>query len=246
MTPGSRPGGFEGDLEALSVVEIVQTLSLGSKTARVLLRSSTGMGTLWFQNGAMTHAAAGPLFGELAVYAMIEWKVGRFLVECGVTSENRSIAGDTTHVLLEGLRQVDERLSSPSPQAERAEAPRVLGADLTRKRPRRLVIGVTACGMIVGVIATAALRDGQSPSLGGALAAGGAVAVVAAPDPAVPRATTPEVPSATRFTPTTPKRQPRSEKPVDVSQPRLVAPESPLAEEPVPDVTLAKLELAPR
>lgn len=105
--PPLPPGGFEGDLQVSSVVELVQTLNLGGKTARVLLRSSSGTGTIWFRDGAMTHATAGPLLGDVAVHAMIEWTTGRFLVEYGLTSESSSIAEGTTNLLLDALRRVD-------------------------------------------------------------------------------------------------------------------------------------------
>src|SRR5262245_40052922 len=105
MTTRVDSGGFKGDLSALSVVEIVQTVNLAVKTARIVLRSSFGAGEIWIENGAITHAAAGPFLGEPAVRAMVEWTTGRFFVEYGRTCGIRSIDGDTTQLLLDALRR---------------------------------------------------------------------------------------------------------------------------------------------
>ena len=220
MTSPSRPGGFEGDLEALSVVEIVQTLNLGGKTARLILRSSSGTGTMWFRDGAMTHAAAGQRLGELAVYDMIEWTTGRFLVEYGITSESLSIVGDTTHLLLEALRRADERSWSSASSAECVAAPSALDADARRERHRRLALGGTAVAMVVLAIVLAAFRGG--PSSSAATAETPVVAPVVAHDPAASLALSSEAPSFKRPAPV----HPRSKKAnVAAPSPPVVAPE---------------------
>lgn len=155
MTGRSQSRGFEGDLAALGVVDLVQTLSLCGKTARVVLESSSGTGTMWFREGVMTHATAGPLFGDVAVFDLIEWTTGRFAVEHGLTSECRTIDGDTTQLLLEGLRRFDERSARALPEAAPAEAP--------RKRKRRRILGFTA-GAVVLVAAGFAVAHRTPPT----------------------------------------------------------------------------------
>jgi len=228
MSPAARPGGFEGDLEALSVVEIVQTLSLGGKTARLLVSSNARHGEVWFDEGEMTHAAAGSLFGDLAVYAMIEWTSGRFFVEYGVTSEARSITQDATYLVLEGLRRFDERSANRSPEAELAEVPAVREADVPRSGSRPLVLGMLAVGLAAGVIITSALRDWKSPSATDAVAS---VSAVEVPAPSVAAEPSPKPSPAKRST----TSRPSSKKKANVAAPSpVVAPESPATEEPVP------------
>jgi hypothetical protein len=180
----ARHVGLEGDLQALSVVELVQTLNLGGKTARVLLHSGSQTGMMWFQEGAITHAATGSLYGELAAYSMIEWTTGRFTVSYGITTESRSIDTDTTQVLLEALRRADERQANPQPPEAPCDAAPVLEADVQREHSRRLVVGTALFAVIVGAVVILGVRDVSSFPGGGTVAA-----MVAAPDPVVPRST---------------------------------------------------------
>jgi hypothetical protein len=237
MSPSSRAGAFEGDLEALSVVELVQTLSLGAKTARVLVSSNTRRGELWFRDGVITHAAAGSLFGDLAVYAIIEWTTGQFFVEYGLTSEARSITQDTTYLVLEGLRRFDERSSGGPSPADPVKVPPVHNPDARRNSSRRLVVGLMAVGIAAAAIVTAALRDGRSPSATDAVAA-----VVAVPEASFVRKAPPKRAPAKRSTsvPSLPKPEAAI-----VEAPPVVAPESPAAEEPVPANALLAPQVTP-
>ena len=238
MTPSPRCGGFEGDLAALSVVEIVQTLNLGGKTARVVLRSSSGTGVLWFRDGAMIHAATGSLFGEPAVFAIVEWTSGRFLVEYGLTSDHRSISGDTTQILLDALRRLDERSSNSAAEADRIDVPPVLEADVRRSRLRRSIVRAITFAVVVVAIVVVLLHEARSRSTAGAQAAMPVEALPSAPS-AIAASSRP----ARRSAPSRPRQR---EKPVVVRQPPAVAPESPLAEEPVPNVLLQAPEPAPK
>jgi hypothetical protein len=237
VTTASRSGGFEGDLHALSVVEIVQTLNLASRTARLTLRSGAQTGEMWLEGGALTHAAAGALFGELAVYAMIEWTSGRFEVEYGVTCDRRSISGDTTFLLIDGLRRADERSSDAAPKVEAAGVPAGREADVRSQRAvRRLVLGGTALVLVAGAIAAASFRKADPPP-----AAPAEPVPAAAPDPTpqrdVPRAT----PALKRSAPARAKHaQAQPAEP----PPAAVAPESALAEEPIPSLAVATAEIA--
>lgn len=222
MSPSSRAGGFEGDLEALSVVELVQTLSLGGKTARLLMRSESRHGEMWFRDGVMTHAAAGRLFGDLAVYAMIEWTAGQFLVEYGLTTDARSITQDTTFLVLEGLRRIDERSADHAPSADRVEVPPVLEADVRREYSRRIALGVIFAGLVAGAVVTAIVRDWNAPSTTDVEAA----VVPAAPADVRPVRPVPAKPSARRPSP--------KQKAVEPPPPAVAAPESAAAEESVP------------
>ncbi|HEX4826024.1 MAG TPA: DUF4388 domain-containing protein [Candidatus Polarisedimenticolaceae bacterium] len=226
MSP-TRSEGFEGDLEALSVVDIVQTLSLGGKTARVLVSSSLRRGEIWIQDGAVTHAAAGRLLGDLAVYSLIEVVSGHFAVEYGVSTETRSITQDTTYLVLEGLRRVDERSCNATPASD-TEVPPVLEADVRRVRSRRRAVGMLAFGIGVSAIAAACLHDWRGPTQIDAVAA------VAAAAPATPPTITPQNPAPQRSMKRSGPSHPAKPQPVSAVPLPLVAPESPADEEPVP------------
>jgi hypothetical protein len=224
VSPAGRPEGFEGDLAALSVAELIQTISLGGKTARMIVRSGSRKGELWFKDGQVTHAAAESMFGDLAAYAMVEWTSGHFVVEYGVTSESRSVTQDTTFLVLEGLRRFDERSQSPAPSPDIVEVPPVLEEDVRRKITRRRVYRMMAGGLAVVAIVAAFTYDWRSPSSIDAVAA---VAPVVMPAPIVTR----EKPRPVKST-TAPR--PLAKKPTVEVQLPVLAPESPAAEEPIP------------
>lgn len=107
---GSRRSrrGITGDLENLSLPDIVQTLSMGMKTARVTLSSNGDRGRIWFENGAARHAKFGSEEGEPAFCTMVGWSEGEFVIEHGIRSKATTIRQDTMYLLMEGLRQLDE------------------------------------------------------------------------------------------------------------------------------------------
>ncbi len=100
--------GITGSLENLSLPDIMQTLTIGMKTACVSVSSNGNSGKIWIEGGVPKHAKAGSLEGEQAFYAMVRWVVGEFVIEHGVRSKKSSIEHDAMFLLMEGLRLMDE------------------------------------------------------------------------------------------------------------------------------------------
>jgi response regulator RpfG family c-di-GMP phosphodiesterase len=106
---GRRPRrGITGDLENLSLPDIVQTLVMGMKSACVTVTSGNKTGKVWFENGQAKHSTAGKLSGEKAFFEMVRWSEGEFLIEHGIASKESSLERDAMFLLMEGLRLVDE------------------------------------------------------------------------------------------------------------------------------------------
>lgn len=103
-----RRRGVTGNLENLSLPDIVQTLTIGMKTACVTLRSQDREGRLWFDNGTLRHAEHGETDGDQAFYEMVRWDTGEFVIEHGNKSRGSSIQQDAMFLLMEGLRLMDE------------------------------------------------------------------------------------------------------------------------------------------
>lgn len=143
--------GFAGDLEALSVADLIQTLVLGARTGRVTLTSGDQQGEMWFVAGTLVHAEAAPHFGEPAAYEMLGWTSGRFSALYGAETEARSVVQDTTYVVLEGLRRLDERAGSAADDSPSSSEP-------LRRAPRRRrawtvpVLGLAALAGVLGVV----------------------------------------------------------------------------------------------
>ena len=226
-------GRIGGDLGVLGLPELVQTLTNGRKTARVLLRPGARHAELWFLEGELVHAATPTRFGDLAVYEMLEWRDGEFIVEYGATTDARSVTQDATFLMLEGCRRIDER--PPCPVSLPAEARRV-----PAPRSTRLMLGLAAGALIAGAITTAALLVGPDPTAANAAAP--------LPPPPAPTAMVPKPAPVTRAAPRkTAPRKVEAPAPVELS-----APESPLAEQPVPihvaapePVVVARVEPGP-
>jgi DNA-binding response OmpR family regulator len=115
-TPRRR--GISGDLENLSLPDVFQMLTLGMKTACVTITSKKRKGMIWFKAGRVVHAKTGKKKGPDAIFDMLRWKTGGFLIEHGVASDEQTVDMDTMFLLMEGLRMIDEECA----QAARANA----------------------------------------------------------------------------------------------------------------------------
>jgi hypothetical protein len=150
--------GFAGDLGAFSLPDLIQTVVLGGKTARIALRPRKRAGDLWFSEGKLVHAEAGPLSGDPAVYEMLSWTEGEFSVEYDATTDRRSIEQEATFLVLEGVRRLDESRSvAPEPRPPvRAVRPS------PRPRSRRLSPAAIAASLIVAVVTVAVIAGAGS------------------------------------------------------------------------------------
>lgn len=102
--------GITGDLQTLSLPDIIQTLVTGMKTACVTLNHDGLSGMIWFENGAVRHAKTHARIGEEAFFEMVRWNEGEFIIEHGVHCKQISVTQDTMYLLMEGMRLVDESL----------------------------------------------------------------------------------------------------------------------------------------
>jgi response regulator RpfG family c-di-GMP phosphodiesterase len=104
--------GVTGTLDNLGLPDIVQTLTIGMKTALVALSQGDQSGRIWFRDGAVVHAKCGELQGEPAFHAMARWKSGEFAIEHGVKSRRTTIECDPMFLVMESMRLLDEASAS--------------------------------------------------------------------------------------------------------------------------------------
>ncbi len=97
-----------GTLGQMSVVDLLQTFDIGQKSCRLELRHSGQRSEMHFRNGQLVHATFGDLSGEAAVYAVVGWTEGMFLINFEQSDCPRTITHSTQSVLLEALRRFDE------------------------------------------------------------------------------------------------------------------------------------------
>ena len=109
-----------GCTEQLALADIVQTLTLGTKTACVTLSRGRRQGKIWFENGVAKHARTDRSTGEEAFYELVTWTSAKFVIEHGVESSETSLDVDGMLLVMEGLRRLDES-SEQSPGPEETE-----------------------------------------------------------------------------------------------------------------------------
>lgn len=107
---GAEPQGISGSLGSMELPDISQFLLLGVKTAKVELHGKDGtLATIWFDDGAITHAVCGDRVGIEAFNEALGITDGGFRITHGLRADVRSIRVDATSVLMDGVRLLDER-----------------------------------------------------------------------------------------------------------------------------------------
>src|SRR6201987_4426829 len=81
---GSRPGVIQGRLEEMSMIDLLQSLEMGQKSCRLMVRRGSDQGELYFTGGQCRDAKAGKVEGDDAVYKVILWTEGEFEIDFNV------------------------------------------------------------------------------------------------------------------------------------------------------------------
>ena len=112
-----------GNLAQMSVVDLLQTLDIGRKSCRLTISHEGQQCEMQFDNGQLVHASLGDVSGEAAVYAVVAWTEGTFLIDFEQGECPRTITHSTQSVLLEAIapvRRVAARLDRLNTQAAAA------------------------------------------------------------------------------------------------------------------------------
>jgi hypothetical protein len=122
---------LEGDLSDIELVDLIQLNCQSGERARLTARHAGEESILYFADGDVVHAQLGALKGEEAAYALLEWETGTFELERDVPPPTRTITIPWSALLMEGLRQRDEKRYD-----EQQDVPGV-GHDSTRETINR-------------------------------------------------------------------------------------------------------------
>lgn len=101
--------GVAGSLEALSLVDIIQVLNMGLKTAKVILIKDKEKGVIYLKDGKIINVSTGTLRGHEAFYELMTWYKGVFKIFHGYRTEEINVTMDTMNLLLEASRVLDEK-----------------------------------------------------------------------------------------------------------------------------------------
>jgi CheY-like chemotaxis protein len=103
-----RPGVIQGRLEEMGMMDLMQSLEMGQKSCELTIRHENETCVIAFAAGQCKDAKLGPLEGEPAVYQAVRWQAGDFEINFNALPTRSTISRNTTAILMEALRLVDE------------------------------------------------------------------------------------------------------------------------------------------
>jgi len=98
---------FSGDLNDLSIVELVQMLNLNKKSG-ILRIDADIQGEIYLKNGQLFGAKTLNKTGEEAIYEMVTLNTGTFNFELSEKDVDQNIKNSTMNVIMEACRIMDE------------------------------------------------------------------------------------------------------------------------------------------
>ncbi|MFQ5611072.1 MAG: DUF4388 domain-containing protein [Anaerolineae bacterium] len=101
---------MQGNLQDMAVADLIQHNCQDRKTARLTIEHNNQQALLFFNEGAVQHAALGDTQGEEVIYQILTWQEGQFtLAEVEPdTVPAATIKRSWSGLLLEGARRLDE------------------------------------------------------------------------------------------------------------------------------------------
>ena len=97
-----------GDLKDISLVSLVQMISLERRSVVLIVKKGQEEGVLYFWEGDVIHARTRTLIGEEAARAIFCWAEGIFQIADFSGIPRRTIQAPTEHLLLKIANDVDE------------------------------------------------------------------------------------------------------------------------------------------
>jgi pSer/pThr/pTyr-binding forkhead associated (FHA) protein len=114
LEPPNSPS-FSSSTEA-SLAEVLQALGNAGRSGQLTFRVAASHGYLFLQQGQVVHAVCGTVEGEEAVYLMLSWAPGLYLMNDDILPHKRTISLTWEQLLFEGARRVDVGAVSPLSQ----------------------------------------------------------------------------------------------------------------------------------
>lgn len=110
QSKGSRPGVIQGRLEEMSMIDLMQSLEMGQKSCRLVVKKGSEAGELYFSSGQCRDAKSGDVQGDDAVYRVLLWTEGEFEIDFSAAnaSDRTTTTRNTTGLLMEAMRLMDE------------------------------------------------------------------------------------------------------------------------------------------
>lgn len=112
--------GFEGSVAGLPLADVIQLKGHNRFFGCISVEYHERQGMIFFRDGEIIHAEQGGKVGEQALYEIICWPGGRFVIQPKVTTTSRTIRQSIGYLLLEAHRLMDEGEAGLLPSDEAA------------------------------------------------------------------------------------------------------------------------------
>lgn len=160
---------LQGNLQEMSLANLIQVNCQENRSAQLTLTQGDQRGEVYFSDGQVVHAVLGALRGEEALYELLAWEDGTFVLERDVPAPEETIATKWDALLLEGMKRVAARPITKKMEAE-------MQPDILARL--RAIAGVT--GVVIaasdGVVLNADIPDSDGESEAAAAVFTGAAA----------------------------------------------------------------------
>jgi hypothetical protein len=113
--------GFVGMVSCSTLADVIQLAVNDRFRGCMAVQHGECSGCIYFRDGEIVHAEHRDQAGEQAFYEIMAWPGGRFRLDAGVSSPQRSIQKNWQHLVLEAFRLHDERRAAGLPPAEPGE-----------------------------------------------------------------------------------------------------------------------------
>jgi predicted regulator of Ras-like GTPase activity (Roadblock/LC7/MglB family) len=100
---------LQGSLREMSLVNLIQVNCQEMRSARLTLTRADQSGEIYFSDGQVVHATFGAQRGEDALYELLAWDAGTFVLERDVPAPEKTITANWNALLLEGMKRTAER-----------------------------------------------------------------------------------------------------------------------------------------
>ncbi len=99
----------QGNLIDISLSSLISINCNEMNQARLHVKHQDQEGTVFFDEGDIVHMTLGSQEGEDVIFELLTWEDGTFELTRDVRAPKRSVQTNWSHLLLEGLRRMDEQ-----------------------------------------------------------------------------------------------------------------------------------------
>lgn len=110
---------LQGNLKEMSLANLIQVNCQEMRSARLTLTQHGQVGEVFLSDGQVVHATLGAQVGAPAVYEMLFWDAGEFVLDLDIAASEKSIDLRWQDLLLQGMMEAPQRRVVGEPAEEK-------------------------------------------------------------------------------------------------------------------------------